>query len=493
MKRDLWARNHLRLWALLGALAAVPLAHAQSSNLPAQAAPYSAFEWMQRQTTGNTTQAGMNIGGARVAASPINGSGWQRAGNYGVNNQINPSGLTFGASLEIPNGGQKINAQWRGFASKAAVADGVGILFRNAARLTGPLGLAVIAADFVNALDSPLFKLNDRPSTKDEKPFIVPEVLGGYWWKGGSGSCEFPTAMEAIRCAIAAANGISTGTLSSCELLSITQTQASGRCTYTPTGGSLTAAASSILKTSFGEKEANWDEARPTFESMNPLPSEVSQKMIDWARKQDGQNGIEPFKIMVDPLGLTGPSSFPPTTVEDKKTSTRTGADGRPETVETTTRKTTETGVTYDGDKVKVTPKETTTTTTKVTDADGNVRETTETDTKETTDNTVPKEETPDLCEKNPDIIACQKLGEPPDPEQLPKDTKDVTFTPVPFASSAACPAPLGVNWGFAGQTFAYEIAYTPLCNALADWVRPLLLLAAALFSVHVFTGGLKA
>jgi hypothetical protein len=465
-------RNPYRWWLVAAAFCVVPLAQAQSSNLPAQSAPYSAFEWMQRQTTGNTTQAGMNIGGARVAASPINGSGWQRAGNYGVNNQINPSGLTFGASLEIPNGGQRINAQWRGVATKAAVADGIGILFKNAAKLSGPLGVAVMLADFAGVFDPAGIAPNTNPATQAEKPFLL--SMSGVWWRG-SGQCLSMVPIDAIRCTIAHVNSISDSTLESCTMLQQTSQSASGRCIYKPTGGGLVAAVSATTG-SGGSREANWDEVRPAFEAMNPLPSEVSQKMIEWARKQDGQNGIEPFKLMIDPLGLTGPSTFPPTTVEDKKTTTRTGADGRPETVETTTRKTTETGVTYDGDKVKVTPKETTTTTTKVTDADGNVKETTETDTKETTENTAPKEETPGLCDLYPDILACAKPELDAPEEEIPRTEKQITYEAEQVMGPGSCPADKVLS--VRGQQITVW-NWQESCSWITSYVKPVLIAMA--------------
>lgn len=406
---------------------------------------------MQRQTAGNTTHAGMSIGGSNTPASPINGSGWQRAGNYGVNNQIRPGGLTFGAALEIPHARGKFNAEWRGFATKAAIGDGMSILFRNAAKLAGPLGVAVMVADMAGVFQGSQIGLNPDPATNGEKPFLVPEILGGYVWKGGFGNCESFSAMDAIKCSLTAQHN--TTQWGQCSMDSQTTQSAVGGCIYAPTGTRLVGGASSVLRESYGQKAANWDEARPAFESMDPLPSEVSQKMIDWARKQDGQNGIEPFKISVQPIGVTGPSTLPPTTKEDVQTTVRPGADGRPETVQTTTRTTTETGVSYDGDKVKVTPKETTTTTTKVTDADGNVKETTETDTKETTESDTPKEETPGLCDLYPDILACAKPElDKPDTE-IPREDRTITYEAENLFGEGACPADSMATLGTLQQT----------------------------------------
>lgn len=442
MIERLYVVNRIAIRAVVCAcaLGGVSLTNAQTPNLPAQSAPYSAFEWMQRQTSGNTTHVGMEIGGTKSPASPVNGSGWQRAGNYGANTQINPSGITFGAALEIPHGGQKINANWRGFATKSAVGDAFGILFRNGMKLSGPIGIAAMIVDMSGILDQAGIKANTDPVTKDQKPFTYqkddPQCSSNdQAWNEPGAWCQSAGQGPGGKTRILSSNG---------QCIYVVD------CNSGYTSGQYYAALNSVVKK---DVPANWDEARPEFEKMSPLPSEVSQKMIDWARKHDGQNGIEPFKILISPTGVTGPSSFPPTTKETRETFTRKGADGRDETVERTTRTTTDTGVSYDGDKVKVTPKETTTKTDKVTDADGQVRTETDTTTKEETESDKPKEEETDLCEKYPDILACAKPDLDTPEGEIPKEDRTITYQAEDLFGGGGCPADVYTSLGTLGQT----------------------------------------
>ncbi len=79
-----------------------------------------------------------------------------------------------------------------------------------------------------------------------------------------------------------------------------------------------------------------------------------------------------------------------------------------------------------------------TTTTTTVTNVNNQVVS----EESESTDNPVPDEPQPDLCEKNPDILACQKLGEPQTVE-LETQEREATITPESgFGGAGQCPAP---------------------------------------------------
>ena len=219
-----------------------------------------------------------------------------------------------------------------------------------------------------------------------------------------------------------------------------------------------------------------------TWEAAEPLLSDAAThnyNAVDWKAITQGllQRGgsIEPSQITTT---VTGPASQP----GEKTTTTGKNAAGEP----TTTTKQTTHNYTYNNNTV-------THNTTTVTTTINNITNQVENETTEQTENTPPEEDAPDLCEKNPEALACQKMGEAPDPEQLSKDTKDVTFEAVPFASSAACPSPYSLSFTVAGRSFAQQISYDGICNAATAWIRPFVLLAAALFAAYVFVGGLKA
>jgi Neisseria meningitidis TspB protein len=109
---------------------------------------------------------------------------------------------------------------------------------------------------------------------------------------------------------------------------------------------------------------------------------------------------------------------------------------------------------------------------------------------------TVPNEEpagttstaaTPDLCQKNPDILACKKVeaGELK-PETIPSDTKNVAINPDSGwgPSSASCPAPRTALV----QGITISMPFDLLCD-FASGVRPFVLGFAWLSSCMIFVG----
>lgn len=84
-------------------------------------------------------------------------------------------------------------------------------------------------------------------------------------------------------------------------------------------------------------------------------------------------------------------------------------------------------------------------------------------------------------CDDSSDTIGCMRQGTPVDGE-IPTTTKEFTFAPSPISGFGnACPQP--TSFAVAGQTFT--ASYTPLCDA-AGWVKPLVLLAAALAATAI-------
>lgn len=99
--------------------------------------------------------------------------------------------------------------------------------------------------------------------------------------------------------------------------------------------------------------------------------------------------------------------------------------------------------------------------------------------------NDKPREDERDLCEKHPDILACQKLDEPEDPGKLKVQEVDFNFQPESgFAGSASCPAPMSFN--VHGNII--NISWQPFCNSL-DMIKPFLLAMAWLSAAFIMLG----
>jgi len=88
------------------------------------------------------------------------------------------------------------------------------------------------------------------------------------------------------------------------------------------------------------------------------------------------------------------------------------------------------------------------------------------------------------LCERHPDIIACQKL-EMPEKVSLESKAVDFDFTPESgFSGAAVCPAPIMAS------IFGYQLAFSwqGLCDSLS-LIKPLLLAMAWLSAAFILLG----
>lgn len=96
-----------------------------------------------------------------------------------------------------------------------------------------------------------------------------------------------------------------------------------------------------------------------------------------------------------------------------------------------------------------------------------------------------PEKDQRDLCEKYPDIIACQKLEAPEDNVKLPVKEVDFNFAPESgYAGSAVCPPPIVVS--VAGETIS--ISWQPFCDSL-NMIRPMMLAMAWLMAAFILIG----
>lgn len=91
------------------------------------------------------------------------------------------------------------------------------------------------------------------------------------------------------------------------------------------------------------------------------------------------------------------------------------------------------------------------------------------------------------LCEAFPNILACEKLGTPPDTGQINKREQAVEITPQVFASSSACPGPIT----FSALGGSHEFTYTKMCETAGN-LRALFLAIAGFIAAFIVANGFK-
>ncbi|NIF80969.1 hypothetical protein F3J20_26920 [Paraburkholderia sp. Cy-641] len=96
--------------------------------------------------------------------------------------------------------------------------------------------------------------------------------------------------------------------------------------------------------------------------------------------------------------------------------------------------------------------------------------------------------DTPDLCQLDPSIIACQQPGSATAPT-LPSSDATVSVTPVTVgASDGVCPSPVSITVFGMGLSFSYQ----PECDFMSR-VRPFVLAACGIIAALIFGAGLKS
>lgn len=99
-----------------------------------------------------------------------------------------------------------------------------------------------------------------------------------------------------------------------------------------------------------------------------------------------------------------------------------------------------------------------------------------------------PEKDERDLCEKYPEILACQKMDEPEDPGELKTKAVDLDFqVQTGYAGSAVCPAPMTY------EAFGHvlSLSWQPFCDSLA-MVKNLLLAFAWISAAFILLGAKK-
>jgi hypothetical protein len=172
-----------------------------------------------------------------------------------------------------------------------------------------------------------------------------------------------------------------------------------------------------------------------------PAGSRISQALADAAAAEEAQATTAKPAVKIQPSAptITGPATGTPSTSTSTKPSvTGTGTD--------TENKTCTPQYVYS--LAVITTKEACVTT--LTKPDGTTT-TTSTTTAPVAEKPVAEPET-DLCEKNPDILACQKLDE--ETGEIPKDEKTITYSEEAVFGTGSCPANLTANIATLGGSF---------------------------------------
>jgi hypothetical protein len=131
----------------------------------------------------------------------------------------------------------------------------------------------------------------------------------------------------------------------------------------------------------------------------------------------------------------------------------------------------------------------TTTVTTSVTNTTTNITDTTiKVNTPPTLlPSSTPPIETVDPCIANPERLGCMVAGDVPPPDSLKQPDVPVVVTPVPFASSASCPAAL--SFTVFGAT--HEISYQPMCDQMSI-LRALMLCLAGVLAAYILADSFR-
>lgn len=96
-----------------------------------------------------------------------------------------------------------------------------------------------------------------------------------------------------------------------------------------------------------------------------------------------------------------------------------------------------------------------------------------------------PEKDQRDICEKYPDILACQKMEVEDDNLKLPVKDVDFSFTPESgFAGNAVCPPDTVVT--VSGYTVA--VPWSKFCDSL-EMIRPMMLAMAWLMAAFILIG----
>lgn len=171
-------------------------------------------------------------------------------------------------------------------------------------------------------------------------------------------------------------------------------------------------------------------------------------------------------------VSITGPALVPLSTTQSTSpvnlvpgtnTPAPVGHTGPTDSGTKTETTTTQAKNTYSGNQQTVSTQ--TTTTTNITN---NITNNTTTNiTNQTETDLPPEKESEDICEKNPDSLACAELDTPEG--EIPRDTIEITFQPDDLGlGSGTCPADRQIG--------PHTFSYAATCSTLSTYVYPLVI-----------------
>lgn len=99
------------------------------------------------------------------------------------------------------------------------------------------------------------------------------------------------------------------------------------------------------------------------------------------------------------------------------------------------------------------------------------------------------KPDAPTDCDKKPNSAGCADLGTPPS-DEIPKRSIDLTYTPESHFGGGSCPSDKTMQ--IHGGPSVVIANWAPICDQVTSFVRPLLLVLAALGSLLVLAPGLR-
>lgn len=86
-----------------------------------------------------------------------------------------------------------------------------------------------------------------------------------------------------------------------------------------------------------------------------------------------------------------------------------------------------------------------------------------------------------DICKADPNILACQELGETPDETPIEEMELPIDYQPVSFSSNASCPAPTNMGGGI-------QYNYDGACQ-FASGVKPAVITMALISGIYLMGG----
>lgn len=92
----------------------------------------------------------------------------------------------------------------------------------------------------------------------------------------------------------------------------------------------------------------------------------------------------------------------------------------------------------------------------------------------------------PGLCERYPDILACQKPELDKPEEAIPKKTENIEFTEMNLWGGGSCPANVSVSVN--GQSIT-ALEMSQICGWISTYMQPMVILGASLSAMFILMG----